>query len=234
MPRGIAAAVEMHGRLVLVARHAARRRPPPRPRRFRQGRSRHRHRSSAWPRRRGRGRRAGRGGCAAEAQPARVDRVAERRLSLVAEIAAPARGDAAVEHVQHQRLELQHLVFEFQFRRLHGDAQVALFEAALQRCRAADAVGLRNPARPAWRWVRRRRRAARCRAGRPARAVASRAGRVPRRVRLARTGPGAAPASATSMRSRSPRATSPSRSGVRGIGDAVCTGITAVTVRSVR
>ena len=53
---------------------------------------------------------------------------------------------------------------------------------------------------------------------------------LPRSVRLARTGPGAAPDSATSMRERSPRATKPSRAGVRP----AAVGSTAVAVRSVR
>src|SRR3546814_4995963 len=70
------------------------------------------------------------------------DLVAERGPPRLAEIAAPARGDRAVEDLQRQRLERQHLVFQHQLRRQHHRAQLALFDVAAHRRVAAGAVGV--------------------------------------------------------------------------------------------
>src|SRR3546814_3164950 len=67
-----------------------------------------------------------------EAQPARGERVAERGPPWLAEIAAPARGDRAVEDLQHQRLERQHLVFQHQLRRQHHRARSEEHTSELQ------------------------------------------------------------------------------------------------------
>ena len=77
---------------------------------------------------------------AVPAQAVRVDREFQRRVVGIAQIGASLRGDAAVEHVQHQRLQTQYLFVQLQFRWLQGRAELALGQVAAQVCLAADAV----------------------------------------------------------------------------------------------
>ena len=139
------------------------------------------------------------------------------------------RGDAAVENVQHQRLRPQHAVPQREFRGLQRGVEVARDSVPrrfalppLPSATRSKASGIEASPLPA--------SSDGSSASLFARKCQPGASLSPRKVSVARKGAGARPARATSMRERSPFATSPSRGAVRPAG----AGSTAVATRSLR